>query len=254
MMKRRFFRLLILVIMLCAICTVSCSSRRVKKEKTPTHHCNLGIMYFDQGRIPEAISEIKTAIAMEPKNAVFQQWLGFIYFSSGDYKEAEETYLKALQLDPYLTEVHNYLGTLYNETGKREEALKQFTMVLQDKFYPTPEKVHYNLSLLYEKEGDLKEAVNHLRKAVEKNPKYYQAHYQLAKLLDTLGNYEDAIFEFKVAEISYKQDAVFHFLFAMSYMKMGDSENARNHFQRVVDLAPGTPDSIRARDILETLK
>ncbi|MEW5806657.1 MAG: tetratricopeptide repeat protein [Acidobacteriota bacterium] len=242
------------VLVLLLFSLICCQSQRSKERKAASHHCNLGKIYFQQGRIQEAIAEVKMAMSIEPKNPEYSQWLGIINFSAGNYSEAEEAYLQALKADPYLTEVHNYLGVLYDQMGKREDAFRHFEIALRDRFYRTPESVYFNRSQLYEREGNIKEAIEDLRRAVEKSPKFYRGHYQLAKLLDRIGNYKEALFEYRVAEAAYKQDFDFHFLFAMTCMKDGNKEEAQVHFRRVIDLAPGTPSAIKSKEILDTLK
>lgn len=234
----------------------SCQSKTTKAAKSPWHQFNLGRIYFTQGNVQKAIAATKEAIRLDPKKAQFYQSLAFMYFSVADYPEAEATYLKALEVNPDLTEVHNHLGVLYLQTDRLDMALREFHVALKDRFYMTPEVVYFNLSELARKKNDLEEAVTHLRKALELNPKYYRAHYELAKILSELGEMQDAIFEYKVAEtnITYQRDPDFQFSFAMAYLKAGDHEKAKKQLLKVVNLAPGTPMYIKARDILDTLE
>jgi tetratricopeptide (TPR) repeat protein len=254
MTSKRYKRLLIL---LCIILFVffSCQSPKQKKANSPYHHFNRSRIYYEQGRIQEAITEIKKAIKMDSKNARFHQFLGFIYFSVGDYPQAEEAYLKSLDLNSGLTEAHNHLGVLYLHTDRLDEALNEFREALKDRFYPTPEIIYFHLNELYQKRDNLEEAATQLRRALEINPKYYRAHYALGDLLTKMGDMEEAIFEYKVAETNkmYQRDPDFQFAFAMAYLKAGQNERAKRHLLKVVDLAPGTPIYIRARETLDTL-
>lgn len=249
--KRNFWMIILLMIFLFLF--LSCQRSATKRSKTSWHHFNWGRIYFEQGKVPEAISEVEKAIRMDPKNPEFYQFLGYIYFTSGKYEKAEETYLKALKINPNLTEVRNHLGSLYMATNRFDKALHEFQTILKDKFYPTPWVIYYNLSELYQKENQLEKAISNLRKALEINPKYYRAHYELAEILNRLGETTEAIFEYRVAENAYQKDPDFHFSFAMAYLKAGDHEKAKKHLLKVVDLAPGTPNYIKAKDILETL-
>ncbi len=255
-MENKSYTKLLTLLLIILFVFLSCHYKAAKKSKSPWHHFNRGRIYFDQAKVQEAIVEVEKAIKLDAGNPQFYQFLGYIYFAAGKYQEAEENYLKALNIKPNLTEVHNHLGVLYLTTDERDKALQEFKIALEDKFYPTPWTIHYHLSELYKKENNLDEAIVQLRKALEANPKYYRAHYELANILNKLGSFEEAIFEYKVAETdkTYQRDPDFHFSFAMAYLKANDNENAKQHLFKVVELAPGTPNYIKARDILETLK
>ena len=122
-------RLLILLVVV-VIVFFSCHSKTPKKAKSPLHHFNRSRIYYDQGRIQEAIAEIEKAIKLDNKNARFYQFLGFIHFSVGDYPKAEEAYLKSLEIKPDLTDVRNHLGVLYVHTDRLDQAMKEFRKLI----------------------------------------------------------------------------------------------------------------------------
>ncbi len=250
--SNRFLILLFIILFL----FISCSSRTPRKAKTPYHHFNRSRIYYDQGRIQEALSEIKEAIKLGPEDARFYQFLGFIYFSMGNYSEAEAAYLKTLEINPDLTDARNHLGVLYIHTDRLDEALKEFRLAIKDRFYPSPEVIYFHLGELYRKKNDLEEASAHLRRALEINPKYYRAHYELGNILSEQGDMQEAIFEYEVVGMNkaYQRDPNFHFSFAMAYLKAGQRDKAKQHLLKVVELAPGTPNYIRAKEILKTLE
>lgn len=255
MFSKRCNRILALLIIIIFI-FFSCYSKTPKKAKTSYHHFKRSRIYYEQGRVKEALSEINEAIKLDSEDARFYQFLGYIHFSMGNYDEAEAAYIKTLEMKPDLTDARNHLGALYLAMDRFDDALKEFRIALKDRFYPTPEIIYFHIGEVYRKMDDLEEAAAHLRRALEINPKYYRAHYELGNILSEMGDMQEAIFEYKVVETNkiYQRDPDFHFVFAMAYLKAGQRDKAKKHLLKVVELAPGTPKYIRAREILDTLE
>jgi tetratricopeptide (TPR) repeat protein len=255
MFSKRRNRILALLIIIIFV-FFSCYSKTPKKAKTSYHLFKRSRIYYEQGRVKEALSEINEAIKLDPEDARFYQFLGYVHFSMGNFKEAEEAYNRTLEIKPDLTDARNHLGALYVATNRLDEALEEFRIALKDRFYPTPEIIYFHLGELYRKKNNLEEAAAHLRRALEINPKYYRVHYELGNILSEMGDMQEAIFEYKVVETNkiYQRDPDFHLVFAMAYLKAGQRDKAKEHLLKVVELAPGTPNYIRAREILDTLE
>jgi tetratricopeptide (TPR) repeat protein len=61
--------------------------------RAPMAYHNLGVLYHDHGRTPEAIEAYKKAIDLEPKATMAHSNLGIIYFQRGDRDSAFKEYL-----------------------------------------------------------------------------------------------------------------------------------------------------------------
>lgn len=77
-------------------------------------YANLGIVYFQLGKIPEATEALKKAIGVNPDRAAYYNQLGIVYRQSGQLDKAREAYLKALQIDPNYPYTHLNIGILYD--------------------------------------------------------------------------------------------------------------------------------------------
>jgi cellulose synthase operon protein C len=60
----------------------------------------LGWAYFKKGRLPEAVSTLRRAVELDPKNATTIYHLALAHEKNGDRREARETMTRYLQLDP----------------------------------------------------------------------------------------------------------------------------------------------------------
>ena len=85
-------------------------------------HANLGLLYRQAGKLPEAVAAMEKAVQVSPKQAVFQNQLGITYRLHGQFVKAREAYEKAIALDAaYASPVLNLgiLNDLYLQDRKR---------------------------------------------------------------------------------------------------------------------------------------
>ena len=223
------------------------------REHDPMYKVRLAQSLMRGGRVSEALETLEEAIEQAPDNASIRLTFGVYNFQAGRYLRAEQAFLESLELDPYLTDARNYLGTVYQELGRQADAEAQYRRALEDRAYPTPEKIYFNLALLYAGQGKDVDAVGNLRRSVEINPKYYKAHFELAVLLESGGKLDEAAREYEVAEPEYRNQGEYHYRLGMTYFRLDEKIKAREHLQRVLDIAPGSPSSAKADELLQML-
>jgi len=205
------------------------------------------------GRVTQAMEIMDEVLAERSDDARLWSEYGSLCFQAGRYATAERAFLEAIRLDPNFSDAHNFLGVVYVMTDRLGDARKHLQTALDDPAYPTPEKVYLNMSRLLVKEGRDAEAVDALRRAVEINPKYFQAHYSLASILDRMGEFHEAVREYEVAAPDYRQVAEYHYRLGNAYLQIGEREKARESLRRVLSIAPGSHSAARADDLLEML-
>jgi type IV pilus assembly protein PilF len=228
------------------------SPQRSVEEET-SYKVRLARSQMNAGRIGEALDTVREAIALDPDSPGLYNFYGQIFLIAGRHEEAETALRKALALDPYMTDAHNNLGTVYLELSRTAEAEREFNLALEDPVYPTPEKVHLNLGLLYASQGRDREAIEALRKAVEIDTKYYRAHYELASILERTGLSEEAVREYEVAEPGYRGSGEYWYRRGMAYFRVGDRLKASESLHRTLSVAPGSPSAARADELLRSM-
>ena len=82
-------------------------------------------------KFDEAESELKKALALDPRHADAHYNLGNVYFLTGRMPEALNEYRTALKLMPDNTSAHNNLGAALEHMGRYAEAAEQFQAALQ---------------------------------------------------------------------------------------------------------------------------
>ncbi len=246
-----------LVVSAAALTAAGCGAPKAKPKTDPAsetaNNIRLAESYFGAGKVNEALSVLQKAVVEQPANAGLRNYYGQLAFLAGRNDEAEQSFVKALELDPHLTDARNNLGALYDATGRKDLAEKQLYKVLEDGAYASPEKAHLNLGILYLSQGRRDESIQHLRKAVEINPRFWRAHYELASVLDSSGRLDEAAREYEVALPDYKANGEYHYRIGLAYMKLNQPDKAREHFMRCEELSPGSENASKAYDLMKML-
>jgi adenylate cyclase len=100
-------------------------------ENSPLARALLGFMYGKQRKNKKAISELKTAIALEPNNARFHYYLSRVMHFAGKPDEAVALMKKTIRLSPFARAIAlNQLGGSLVCAGRYEEALKTYERAL----------------------------------------------------------------------------------------------------------------------------
>ena len=119
-----------------------------------------------QKEIETEISRLQDILVNNPDNAEVHFQLGNLYFRKGDRGRAIQQYKKALQLDPkYLPALNN----LALATAANREYYKALTVFLDMLNYiPDDADTHYNIACMYSRLNRVDEAVEWLKKALDK--------------------------------------------------------------------------------------
>jgi Tfp pilus assembly protein PilF len=262
-MNRRGLRTTCIALTLLAalLGVAACGGGKSKKEQPTTPQelstqdkVRMAQSMLSAGRTGDAMQLLEQALADEPDSAQLHLFYGKISFQAGKFADAEAAFRKAIELDPYLTDAHNFLGAAYAEQGKNSEAEQEYLAALADPAYTSPEMVYLNLALLYSSQGRALEAIESLRNAVEINPRFYKAHFELASLLDSEGNLDEAAREYEVATPGFRTVGEFHYRLGFVYFRLGEKSKARDALERAIDVAPGSNSAAQAGELLKLMK
>jgi Flp pilus assembly protein TadD len=211
-------------------------------------HTNLGLVYYRQGRLEEAVKEYTTAIRLEPDYAEAYNNLGLVYYLQERIEEAIQQYLTALRLTRGFAKAHNNLGAAYFKQGRLDEAIQEYITAL--KLKPDDADPHNNLGNAYATQGQLDEAIKEYMAALKLKPDFPEVHHNLGIVYATQGRLEEAVKEYTTA-IQQKPDyAEAHYNLGNTYKTKGLKDEAKREFETVLKLRPNDP---KARQALESL-
>ena len=256
-MRRRRIGFVAALLLLSALFGPGCGGKSPPQQVPQLgamEHARAAQSYLAAGRTTAAIAEMEQALELEPANPRVHHAHGTLLFQIGQLEPAEAAFKKTLQLDAWFTEAHHFLGAVYTEMERYTEAEQEYGLALEDRAYPTPELVYMNLGLLYGRQGRDEEALGNLRKSVEINRDYYRAHYELATVLDRMGNLREAAQEYEQAEPDFKNRGKYWYQRGLVYFKLSRKQEAADSFRRCVDVSPGSESAALCDELLQVLE
>ncbi|MDA8254865.1 MAG: tetratricopeptide repeat protein, partial [Betaproteobacteria bacterium] len=158
---------------------------------------NQGNNLAAQGKLDQAVSALRAAIAMQPDAAFIHSNLGGILHRMGRFDEAIEAYRRALSIQPELAEVRSNLGLTLQAMGKLDAAVQSYRTALSIK--PNYAAAHFNLGVALQKQGEDQAAAESYQRMLALQPDYAQAHSNLGAALESQGKADDAVNSYRRA-------------------------------------------------------
>ena len=190
------------------------------------------------GNYDESLSYYIKALNLEPANPDIHFNIGTAFQAKGDYARAKKAYAKAIELDPKDSEAQDAIASLNDqqqdklitdafsqaiklqEAGNHAEALKIYNRISRDK--STDDSLFYNMAVSYQALGDYDNAILNFKKAstLKRDP-----------------NYETAI---KAVEVSKANNLLAK---AVDLQSKADNVNAIKNYEEVVKIVPDNADA-----------
>jgi tetratricopeptide (TPR) repeat protein len=156
--------------------------------------------------------------------------LGIAYYSLRKYSEAVEALCQAVDLDPKDTRGLDFLGKMYDVAPQlSDEVTKRLARFVE--LYPENAAAAYYYALSLRRRSlslavDTKRAEALLKRAVELDPKFADAHYELGLMYDDEKQVDKAVHEFEIAVRLRPDLSKAHYRLARLYQKQGKSDLA----------------------------
>ena len=198
----------------------------------------LGNLLQGMGRFQDAIAWHTRALQPQPNPMAIYVGFGRLYASQEQWQQAIGAYEQALSLAPDdagAAELHRTLAGLYAQVGEQtEEVSHRYQAVSLKPVWANPSNQLSLGNALIER-GKLPEAIDCYERAVQLNPEFYEAHYNLGVAL-TQADDPQAIAAFNRALEINPDHAASHFGIARLLEAAGDLTAALTHYQRSADL------------------
>lgn len=222
---------------LLASCAVP-QAARAQVGTDPEVRFSVALDHMRDGRLDMALEIFKEIVKSDSENPYFRKGLGLAYTAKGDYKKAVQSFRKALKLNPYYADLRNDLGTALALWGKRDEAKTQFLAAFNDPTYPTPEISARNLGQASLVEKNYAEAAGWFRTALQRNPKYVDAHIGLFETVRARGSLREAVKLLEQAEEELPDSVLLRLTLGQVYHELGRFSEARVHLEWVAGKDP----------------
>ena len=156
-----------------------------------TELINKGKELMEKAQFTAAEQKFREALKADLRSIEAMLWLTRLALMKGDRQAAHRLVDEALKVKPDHAEAIALRGVIAMTGEKFDEAVANLEMAKT--INPDLEMIYYNLARTYRKLGKLDLAENAARRAIELNPKNFQAHGELSNILYRNGRRGDAI-------------------------------------------------------------
>ena len=159
-------------------------------EKDENKYAYQGQRAISSGNQQGAITLLQQEVAQNPDNELAWISLSNVHISMGRYQQALEAAQKALQAAPDVENALLYEGLAYLNLGQQQPALNSFQRLIKvnDDFYAA----YYYMGLVYETGKNYQAALDNAQKAIDTNPRFKQAYQLAARVLQAMGDNQNA--------------------------------------------------------------
>lgn len=199
------------------------TEKRVSSASTAREHLDAGREFLMNGAYGEAISELSTAISLDPKLTEAHNLLGVAYDKKGFGERAKDSFERAVKLQEDAETLNNLGFSLY-QSGNYRAAVDRLKRAA--KLAPTDERILNNLGLAYCRLGKIDEAY----KAFARATGPLTGNLNTAKMLERFGREDDAIRYYEAARDIEPHNSIALRRLADLYHRVGraaESEAAR---------------------------
>ena len=184
------FTLMVLLLTACA--TTPTTEPELPENRHASQYVRLGVGYMQEGNFELAMIRLQRALELNPRSAEAHDALGVLHERLGQHDEAEASFRKAIRFQPNLSRAHTNFGSFLCRRGRVEEAEQEFEAAVANPLYENPEIAYTNAGLCLYQAGDLDKAEQHLRRALQINPRVGVALLRMADISYQTGRYMPA--------------------------------------------------------------
>ena len=154
-------------------------------------HDQYGVFLTLMDRGPNAATEIKRALDLEPLSPIFNNDLGWALLYNEQYSDAVAQFRKTLEYDPNAVSTHRGLGIAHSQNGRHADAITELKLALS--LSESSPLVLGQLGAAYARQGNKTEAAAVLKNLQEQSTREYVPSSALAVVHMALGDKKNAL-------------------------------------------------------------
>lgn len=190
------------------------------------------------GKVDAAIARTRDFLATQPNSAPAHELLGAALGLKRDLGGSLQALRRAAELDPKRSSVYTKIGDVLLARDEPQQAKRAFLEAV--KLDPADRLPHQRLGLLYEREGNDRQAIAHYEKGLSGTPaSYLGVKVNLARLYNARGEFGQARALLEPPLAKPGRDANAHVVLGTSYLGLRRFDDAVGQFQHGVAAAPG---------------
>lgn len=167
--------------------------KNLSSSASAKEHLEQGRMLLLSGRLNQAITELSTAVSLDPKLTEAHNLLGIAFDQKGLGERARDSYERAVKNEPEDAQTLNNLGFSLYQSGNYRAAVDRLKRAA--KLAPTDDRILNNLGLALCRLGKFDDAYKYFARA--NGP--VNGNLNTARMLERFGREEDAIKYYEAA-------------------------------------------------------
>ena len=208
---------------------------------------------LDDGKFDESLGIYSALLVSEPADAEIRTGIGKVQAALGNTQEAVAHLVRAVEILPNYGEAHYALALAYRDLGDEQRATEQFKRYEEDKlgapFSEDPLMTAVNdlnrsardylrAGIEAQKEGRIREAIEHHVRALQLDADLHQAHAGLIVLYGLAGNSDAARRHYQQALTLNPNSVAVHYNYGRLCYDEENYKQADESFQRALEINP----------------
>lgn len=197
-------------------------------------HVSLGTALLREGRVPEALDELRRAVDANPENAEAHHRLASVMVRMGDLEAALSHFREVARLRSGSAQAEADVAAVLGELGENKRALDHLLRAVE--LEPELEQAQFNLANTLARLGRFDEAAARYRRVLELDPDHPQARARLAMTLAQSGELGEATRELRDVVARSPGDARARMNLGVALAESGDLPGAIAEHQAALGL------------------
>lgn len=217
------------------------------------HRLRLVRFYVQQAAYDKAEAVLRNAVVLDPNSEERRLVLADFFMSRGDVSAAERVLLDAMAQLPYANRVQFGIAAIYRKTGQDTKARERYATLVQEyKDKPVGLEAKVKLAEMDFQADRQIEAERHVQEVLKDNPRSSDGLTLLGRIALARRNGKDAVQAFRTVLHDQPELATIHYLLGQAYQLTGETNLAKESFERAVTLYPDQVDAKRSLAVLES--
>lgn len=215
-----------------------------EEEKRARVHVELGLGYYELGRLEVALDETKAALGIKSGYPPAYYLMGLVYMELKQNALADEAFRRALSAAPGDPDFNNGYGLFLCNQKRVSEALSRYATSSANPYYLHKTRPFTNAGLCLLENNELARAETQFSKALEADPSNSEALYRLAEVFYRRGNFRGAHDLLIQYHRRFNPDARSVWLGLRAARRAGDSHAEASYREQLRSRFAGTPENI----------
>ena len=217
------------------------------------HRIRLARFHMGRNAYDKAESVLREAIVSEPDSEERHLVLADFFVSRKDVSAAERVLLHAATTLPYSSHIQFGLAALYRKSGQDDKARERYVALVQEfKHKPVELEAKVKLAEMDLLAGRESDAERQVQEVLSENPRSSEGLILVGRMALARRNGKDAVQAFRTVLHDQPELATVQYLLGQAYQLTGETNLAKESFERAVALYPDQVEAKRSLAVLES--